>query len=292
MALDLSLKIDRVEGITREEFQKHYMRPQRPVIIKHLYGAEAPIYTRWSFDHFRQELGHIEVGVYDVEGKERKDDRSSKKAEAYMNFGEYLEQIEQGTTTRRLFLFNVFKHKKELRDDFHFPDIADYVVRQLPLAFFGGKGAVTRIHQDMDMSNVFLTEAVGRKRVVLFDPKYSRLLYRYPFGVHTSVDINHPDYDRFPALAQVRGYDFEIEAGDTLFMPSGYWHHIEYLEASIGVSVRSLAPTVKMRLQGLANVGVLTHLDELFRWSMGQKWFDIKKRIAHKRADSLLNVEV
>jgi hypothetical protein len=289
MALDLSLPIDRVENITRAEFQRKYMRPQKPVIIKHLYGKDAPIYNKWSFEYFQQELGDIEVGVYDVEGKERKDDRSYKKAEDTMNFGDYLDMIQKGETTRRLFLFNVFKHKKELRDDFHFPDIADYVIRQLPLAFFGGKNAVTRIHQDMDMSNVFLTEVVGKKRVVLFSPEYSRLLHRYPFGVHTSVDINNPDYNKFPGLKKVKGYDFEIEAGDTLFMPSGYWHHIEYLQPSIGVSVRSLAPTLRMRVQGLANVGLLTHIDEMLRWGMGEKWFAIKKRIADKRAEEALH---
>ena len=289
MPIDLSLQIDRVENISREEFQNKYMKPQKPVIIKHLYGKDAPLYNKWTFDYFKKELGHIKVGIYDVEGKERKDDRSYKNAEAYMNFGDYLDLIQREPTTRRLFLFNIFKHKKELKKDFEFPDIADNVFRFMPLAFFGGQGAITRIHQDMDMSNVFLTEVMGKKRIVLFSPKYSTLLYRYPFGVHTSINVNDPDYEQYPGLHKIKGYDFEIEAGDTIFMPAGWWHHIEYRTASIGMAMRSLSPSMVTRLKGLYKVSVLTQVDDLMRKAMGEKWHQIKTKIAYRRAGKELS---
>ena len=284
MALTLIDGIDRVEGITRKEFQEKYMIPQKPVIIKHFYGADSPLYTKWGFDYFKKELGHLEVGVYDMEGEKRKDDRSYKGASNKMKFGDYLDMVQAGPTTKRLFLFNVFKHKKELMKDFEFPDVADKVLKFLPLAFFGGAGAVTRIHRDMDNSNVFLTELAGNKRVVLFDPKYSDLMYRYPFGTHTSIDINNPDYEKFPGLSKVTGYDCTIEAGDTVFMPSGWWHHIEYRSAGIGFSIRSLSPKISGRLRGFYQIGVLTHVDELMRVLLKDKWFETKKKIAHKRA--------
>ena len=288
MPLKLIKGIDRVKGITREVFQERYMKPQRPVIIRHFYGKDSPIYAKWGFDFFKKELGHIEVGVYDVEGEVRKDDRSYKGTNNKIKFGDYLDLVQRGPTSKRLFLFNVFKHKKDLFDDFEFPDVADHVLKFLPFAFFGGEGAVTRIHQDMDNSNVFLTELVGNKRVVLFDPKYSELLYRYPFGTHTSIDINNPDYKKFPGLDKVEGYDCTIEAGDTIFMPSGWWHHIEYRTAGIGFSMRSLSPYLSTRLRGIYQVGVLTHVDELMRMVLKDKWFETKKRIAHKRADAAM----
>ena len=288
MPLDLSLPIDRVEDISREEFQENYMQRQKPVIIRNFYGKDAPLYTKWTFDYFRRELGDIQVGVFDIEGEERKDDRSYKSPDAYMRFGEYLDLIEHGETTKRLFLFNVFKHKKDLKKDYQVPDIIDNVLGMFPFTFFGGKGAITRIHQDMDLSNVFLTEVIGKKRVVLIDPRYSSLLYRYPFGVHTSIDVNSPDYDRYPGLEYVKGYDCYLEARDTLFMPSGYWHHIEYLTGAIGVSIRSLSPFYGTRLRGLYNIGVLTHVDDLMRKVMGEKWHSVKSRIADRRAEAAI----
>ncbi|MCR9289486.1 cupin-like domain-containing protein [Saprospiraceae bacterium] len=288
MPLKLTDSIDRVEGITRKEFQENYMIPAKPVIIKNFYGKDAPLYTKWTFDWFKQELGHLDVGVFDIEGEKRKDDRSYKGSNNTMKFGDYLDLVQAGPTTRRLFLFNVFKYKKDLFNDFEFPDVADNVLKRLPFAFFGGEGGVTRIHRDMDNSNVFLTELYGRKRVVLFDPKYSTLLYRYPFGTHTSVDINNPDYDRYPGLHHVKGIDCYIEAGDTLFMPAGWWHHIEYHSAGMGFSMRSLSPHWSSRLRGLYQVGVLTHLDEAIRFFLKDNWHKMKTNMADKRALSKL----
>lgn len=280
--------VDHVDGITREEFQAKYMKPQRPVIVKHFYGEDAPLYKKWTFDYFKKELGDIKVGIYDVEGEKKQDDRSYKGANNEMKFGEYLDMVQAGPTSRRLFLFNVFKHKPDLFNDFEFPKVADRVLKKLPFAFFGGEGAVTRIHRDMDNSNVFLTELYGRKRVVLFDPKYSDMLYRYPFGTHTSIDINNPDYEKYPALDKVVGYDCIIEAGDTVFMPSGWWHHIEYQTAGIGFAMRSVSPYTSILLRGLYQVGVLTHVDEVMRMALGDRWFNYKKGVSEKRAAQAL----
>lgn len=289
MSLDITENIDKLDGITKEEFQENYMLPQKPVIIKNFYGKDAPLYSKWTFGYFRTELGHLEVGVYDSEDEQRKDDRSYKEAPAKMLFKEYIDLVQSQPTSRRLFLFNVFKHKKDLLDDFAFPEIASRVLKFLPFAFFGGEGAVTRIHRDMDNSNVFLTELAGEKRVVLFDPKYSELLYQFPFGTHSSVDINHPDYKKYPGLDQVRGIECVIGPRDTLFMPSGWWHHIEYKSPGIGFSMRSMSPYVKDRLLGMYQVGVLTHVDELLRRIVGdEKWFSYKTTVTQKRANRLL----
>lgn len=290
MALTLTRQIERIDRTDRAHFQENYMRPQRPVIIRHFYGEKAPLYSKWTFDYFKENLYDVEVGVFDGENSANIEDRSYKGAPEKMKFGEYLELIQREPTRKRLFLFNVFKHQKSLFDDFAFPDVADHVLKFLPFAFFGGAGAVTRIHRDMDNSNVFLTELAGRKRVVLFHPKYSKLLYRYPFGTHTSIDINDPDYDRFPGLKFVQGYETILEPGDTLFMPAGWWHHIEYMTPGLGFSIRSLSPYISDRMRGLYQVGLLTHLDEVFRYMLGARWFSIKKSITQRRANRAMAV--
>jgi hypothetical protein len=225
------------------------------------------------------------VGVFDDESEERKDDRSYKKAPKTMKFGDYLSLIQEKPTTKRLFLFNVFKHKKELHEHFKFPNIADKVLNFLPLAFFGGQGATTRIHRDMDNSCVFLTELAGYKRVVLFDPKYSHKLYQYPFSTHTSIDVNDPDFIKYPALQDVKGIDCTIGPGDTIFMPAGWWHHIEYNTAGLGFAVRSLSPHISDRLLGFWQIGIITHLDDFLNKFLGVKWFAWKTKNAKKRAE-------
>src|SRR5690606_38134237 len=121
----------------------------------------------------------------------------------------------------RMFLFNMFKKKPELRKDFPCPPLFKGLLGRIGFMFFGAKGIKVRIHQDMDMSNVLLTQFHGRKRVVLIDPKYSRLLYKLPFNTHSLIDLDNPDYQKYPGLKHIEIYDCVINHGDSIFMPSG-----------------------------------------------------------------------
>ncbi len=284
MPIDFSQLIDQYEvgAITAEQFRKKYVLPNKPVVIRGLMKNE-PAYTKWTMDFFRKKLGNIQVGIFDdIPGKV---DRSYKTPDEYMRFGDYLDLIEREPTNKRIFLFNIFRHMPELKNDFKFPNINRGWVKQLPFTFFGGAHSIVRIHQDMDMSNVFLTQFHGKKRVVLFSPDQSELLYRFPFGVHSQVDVDHPDYDQFPALNYVKGQSTIMEMGDTLFIPGGWWHHIEYLEGGFAMSLRSLSPHWRVRLLGLCKVGIVTHADDLLRKVLGKKWFNWKNKTAFARAN-------
>ncbi len=287
MGIDINTQVEQVDvdEITRDVFHEEFVWPNRPVVISG-FLRHTPAYTKWTMEFFRQRLGEISVGIFDkIPGKM---DRSFKSPDEYMRFGDYLDLIEREPTNKRIFLFNIFKHLPELRDDIDFPDLNTGWVKQLPFTFFGGAGSIVRMHQDMDMSNVFLTQFHGCKRVVLFPPDQSGLLYRLPFGVHSQVDIDNPDYERFPALEEVRGVSTILDPGDTLFIPSGWWHHIEYLEGGFAMSLRSLSPRWSARLRGIWNVGIVTHVDELLRLLLGRTWFEWKQRVAAKRAGSAM----
>lgn len=286
MAIQLNEPIDRVEGITKKEFEEKYFLPQKPVVIRGLLD-ETKAMKKWSFDFFKKEMGNLEVGIFDA-SLERVD-RSFKKPDYTMPFRDYLNEIEGGPTKKRLFLFNAFKFNKRLLDDFEFPKICNGFIKSLPFMFFGGDQSVTRIHQDMDMSCVFLTQFTGKKRVVLFSPEYSELLYRLPFNVHTTVDITNPDYDKYPGLKHVKGHEVILEHGDTLFMPSGYWHHIEYIGSGFSMSMRCLSPNKIDWLKGGLNVGLRTHFDDLMLKLLDDKWFNYKVNLAAKKAQNTLN---
>lgn len=283
MSIDVSKPIPIVDGqkISREEFEKNYVKPQKPVILRGLW-KQYPAYAKWNYDFFKTTMGDAEVGLY----SSSKADPSKTMSEptVKMKFSEYLQLIEKEPTDLRLFLFPIFKYKPELLKDFDYPAITKNYVK-LPFMFFGPKNAITRMHQDIDMSNVFLTQFEGKKRVVLFPPDQSDLLYRLPFNVHTTVDIDKPDYKEYPALKYAKGLTGILEYGDTLFMPSGYWHHIEYVEGGYGLSVRSLPPQFSIKLKGFYNLTIQRKLDDMLRFTFGNKWFELKKSIAKKRAE-------
>jgi len=283
MALDIETPIPVVDGttITREEFYNNFYKPQKPAVLRGLW-KQYPAYTKWTMDFFRKTMGNIEVGLF---GNRKEDiSKTLQVPNATMRFDEYLNLIEREPTDLRLFLFPVFKHKPELLKDFDYPKIVNGYIK-IPFMFFGPPKSVVRMHQDIDMSNVFLTQFQGRKRVVLFPPDQSTLLYRLPFNVHSTVDIDNPDYEEYPGLKYAKGMSAVIQHGDTLFMPSGYWHHMEYLDGGFALSVRTFAHGVPMKVGGIWNITVQRTTDNVMRKLNDEKWFNFKKQLARDRAE-------
>lgn len=191
-------------------------------------------------------------------------------------------------TNYRMFLFNLFKFNPKLRDEFPCPEIFKGILDRTSFMFFGGKQTTVRIHYDIDMSHVLHTHFGGRKRVVLIPKSYSKLLYCLPFNTYSLIDLDKPDYLKYPALKYVKGYDLVLEPGDTLFMPSGYWHYMTYLDSSFSVSYRKMAPSIKLIAEGVLNLTILMPIDKLLNKLLDHKWLEIKMSIAEKRANRFL----
>ncbi len=77
------------------------------------------------------------------------------------------------------------------------------------------------------------------------------------------MDVEHPDFEHFPGLKDAQGFKAVLEAGETLYIPSGYWHHIVYDEASCVISLRCTSQTWLGKLQGFYNLIIMSSLDHL-----------------------------
>jgi hypothetical protein len=169
-----------------------------------------------------------------------------------------------------MFLYNIFRHAPELCHDYKKPTIMDGFIDSFPFMFFGGQGSSVALHYDIDLSHVFLSQFHGRKRVVLFEPQQSRNIYQHPYTVASYIDVNKPDYDSFPALKNVIGYEGMLYPGETLFMPSGYWHYIEYVDWGFSISLRSNESYFR-RAKGLINIARHYVVDRSMNRLMGSK---------------------
>ncbi|MDW8273654.1 MAG: cupin-like domain-containing protein [Chitinophagales bacterium] len=273
------LPIERVSNISPKTFKEEFQRKNKPCVFTD-FTKGWPAVEKWNYDFFHDRYGHLLVPVYS--SNYSKPGKGYMTNDTVMRFGEFLEKIRSGPTDLRLFLFDIFEHAPELKQDFTFPDYQFFWIK-VPFMFFGGESAEVTMHYDIDCANVFLTQFVGNKHVILFPPEESEKIYHHPFTVKSLIDPRHPDYEKFPALKHVTGYETVLKHGETLFMPSRYWHYMHYLDFSFGLALRSQnSPFTAAR--GSLNIATHFVIDKGLNRLMGKSWHDWKERKAYERA--------
>jgi hypothetical protein len=280
------IPIARAENLTASEFRKSYLEPARPVVIKDL-ASTWPALRKWTPEYFLREYGSLQVKVYD---------RSFIRAGAsYMSslrkipFSEYLSLMLTSSTDLRLFAFNIFWQAPELKQDILWPDLTKGFSKKCIFMFFGCKGSVTPLHYDPDLPHLLHTVLHGKKRVVLFPNEESVNLYKHPFNTRSYVDVDNPDFGKFPRLKYATGYQAVLDPGETLFMPSGYWHHMVYEEAGYAVCARCAKLPMARKLRAYANMLACFPIDKTMNKLSPKLWFRWKEKRARSLASPSMN---
>ncbi len=278
--------VDTFENLSPEDFKKNYYNAMKPVVMKGL-AKEWPAYKKWNWDYFINMVGDKEVGVYNNIKSDAYTPINT--ADAYMKFGEYLKKVKAGPLDLRIFLFNIFQHAPQIVNDFSWPDAyMKGFVKKYPMLFVGGQGSITHIHFDIDLSHILHTQFVGRKRVLLFPYEEQHKLYRKPWEVLSVANFANYhesfDYENFPAVKLARGYEVILEHGDTLFMPAGFFHHMEYLDGGFAMSLRAMQDSLGGKLHGVWNLFGMRGIDTLLKKTAPKWWYKSKKSKVYSNA--------
>lgn len=266
------------------------------MVIRNL-SKQWPAFTKWNWPYIKEVAGTKKVGIYN----NIKSDAYTpvNKADDYTTFGHYIDMITNGQPSEwRIFLFNIFSHAPQLVNDFDWPDhLMGGFVKRVPMLFVGGQGSITQLHFDIDLSHIMHTQFIGKKRVLLFPYQEQYKLYRKPFEVPSMADFSHYydpsktklNIERFPATAFAEGYDLVLEHGDTLFMPGGYWHHMEYLESGFAMSLRALNNKPLGKLKGIWNLLGMRNIDTLLKKTIPHQWYAWKGKKVIMAAEKTFN---
>ncbi|HEX5625445.1 MAG TPA: cupin-like domain-containing protein [Saprospiraceae bacterium] len=273
--------IEKVSGLGRETFESRYLDPLKPVVFKDLI-QDWPARDQWTFEFFRSRYGHLEVPIYDSSFSQG--GKGYMSSSMSMKFADYLDLIEKGPTQYRIFLWNIFKHAPELAEYIRPFTIMNGFINELPFMFFGGQGSYTKIHYDIDCSHVFLTQFQTRKRVLLFDQDQSKYLQHVPFTVGCLVNPIDPDENKYPTLRHIKGWETVLEHGETLFIPSMYWHHIEYTDSGFSIALRA-SNSLGLKLKGAYHLVRHMAVDRGMNFILGKKWEAIKVNMAKRRSE-------
>ena len=99
-------------------------------------------------------------------------------------------------------------------------------------------GNAVKVNTHFDLAHNIACVVGGRRRFTLFPPGQLANLYIAPLDFTPSgapvslVQFTAPDHARFPRYAEALRHAMQVELGpgDALFIPYGWWHHVESLE--------------------------------------------------------------
>lgn len=278
MGLHLT-EIERVDTISREDFFRRYVVPQKPVVIERL-TADWPAYENWNLEYIRRLAGDKIVPLYDDRPVSHKD--GFNEAHATMKMSEYLDMLQAGPTNYRIFLYNLMKEVPALKNDFRWPNLGLRLIKQLPMLFFGGQNSKVFMHFDIDYANILHFHFHGEKRCIIFPQSETKYLYKVPHALisREDIDFDNPDFEKWPALQHAKGFVCHLKHGEMLYMPEGYWHYMKYLTPGFSMSLRAFPRHVGNLSRAVYNLVVMRHYDVLMRKWKGQAWIDYKNRKA------------
>ena len=230
--------IERRVSISRDEFFACYRDGSRPVVLAE--GMQGwPAMSRWNPDYLDQVCGNELVQVMAGRDSDPDYELHSEQRRIKMRFGDYVRRVKNAGQTNDFYLvaqneFMQTASAKRLYDDIVcFPDYLDDRRDGFVFFWFGPGGTVTPLHHDT--ADIILAQVQGRKRVTMIPAAQKALVYN-SVGVFSEVDCEQPDFIRHPLYRYADKYVFDLNPGEALFIPVGWWHHVRALDVSISVS--------------------------------------------------------
>src|SRR5579859_6485584 len=251
-------------------FYLHYFSPRRPVVIRNRTLADLGWQTeRWTDAYLDEKAGGESVAV--LTSHNGNDFGLDKARYETMLFREFIARAMSRAEGDETLYLNLQDNAKDrlleapllqLSGDFSVqPYFKDLMLRCMNLWMGNSRSEiVTPLHHDFNDNLYVVVE--GRKHFSLFPPSEAANLYtrgtllgvegngtiRYASmdGMpHLSrVDMEDPDLERFPrfAAAAKTRMDVDLEKGDMLFLPNGWFHRVASRGRHVAVSFMAVTP--------------------------------------------------
>jgi len=241
---DVPLEVERRTGVSQKEFLDRYYSQNTPVLMTDSCDRW-PAQSLWDADYLVGKLGSTEVEV--MAGRESDPDYeiNANQHRFMMPFDEYVGKIKSEARSNDTYLV---ANNKLLATEAALPLWDDFTLDERYLApdpkrthaflWLGPAGTVTPLHHDS--VNVLFNQVDGWKHVILVPSLEIHRVYNN-LAVYSQVDPLRPDLDQFPLFADAQQLHLDVGPGQTLFIPAGWWHHVEATEASISISFTNFA---------------------------------------------------
>lgn len=223
-----------------DDFLKNYYRRNRPGLFKR--GIDHWPALKWDFKNLVNKVGADTI-VEIQQGREsnKKYEMESVQHKKKIEFGKFMEMVETAGSSNDFYLTannqaftnsglsNLLKDIGDIGDGYL--DTGDSAERTF--LWIGPKGIITPLHHDLT-DNLFV-QVKGTKLFHLIPALQVPYMYNNEH-VFSDVDLLEYDLAAHPEYGKVTPIEIEVNAGDILYIPIGWWHHVVGKTASISVS--------------------------------------------------------
>jgi hypoxia-inducible factor 1-alpha inhibitor (HIF hydroxylase) len=260
---DYFFPIEKIPAIDVTETDKidEFIIKAKPVVIKNTNLVE-PACRKWTLNYLKQTLKTSTYHVFRSsssrfmywDDKKMNDIKNFKKPSESlkMTFNEFVDLIENQKLENSEYKYYLQQSlngtvSKEIIEDFtgfnwkwvlEEAKKAKWGTLTSNLLLIGEPANITPVHYD-EQEN-FFAQVDGHKRCLLFSPEMLKCLYPFPVwhpcDRQCMVDLRNPNFDRFPKLKEVKGWEAIVGPGDVLYIPCYWFHQIESLQ-NITISV-------------------------------------------------------
>ncbi len=232
-----SAEVERRHRLSRDEFLREYYSTNRPVIITGMMD-DWPAIEKWNLDYFAREFGDrdVEVQMGRTAGANYETERE--KFARKIKFGDFVEQVRTAGRTNDFYLTanNNSANRQALAGLWNdIIQIPEYLSSDNPGGFFwmGPAGTITPFHHDL--TNNFMAQVIGRKRLKIA-PSWDIPLMRNHLHCFSRVDGGVTPAAPRPPLQEPQILEFILDPGEILFLPIGCLHYVEGVDISVTVS--------------------------------------------------------
>lgn len=218
--------IERRSGLSYEEFKREYLMPRKPVIITDATAGWKA--SQWTPEWF----------------KERYKDKMVSTDQGTMRMDDFIDAITRDSDEPGPFL-----REQPLKEVF--PDLVDHVQptpSYVQPNWLAGNYLISKINQRLNRESylevnfcgrrifpylhiddlgvhAFITQHYGDKEFTVFAPDQEPYLYRMGRERFSQIqDVDNPDLEKFPLFAKAKAIRIVLHAGESVFMPCGWWH--------------------------------------------------------------------
>ena len=230
-------EVPRIDSTSAEDFFRKFYFSNRPVILTG-WIADWPAMRHWSLGYFSDRCGDPEIEVQAGRDLEPNYEIRSASHKRRVRLSALLETLRGDPQTNDFYVTanNGGTNRAALaplwEDIGVLPGILQPGTEQDGFFWLGPKGTITPWHHDL--TNNLLVQIRGRKRVTLASVTQTPLMQNFhhcysSFGGMAGLD-------HLPPAERPKTLSCDLGPGDILFIPIGWWHHVEGLELSVSLS--------------------------------------------------------